>query len=218
MTMWGGPPQTRRERWREAVARRVRIWVDGVEVNRPGDPRRQIERQEPTWAPMRLVQFFDTDGEPVTVGRWSAIHHSVTIFQGGLHHVDWVGVGHFDYAEGALTVQRDRVFSRGPVRIGSDVWIAYQAIVMSGVSIGHGAVVAARAVVSRDVEPYSIVGGNPARHIRYRFDEPTREALLRIAWWDWPQDKLARFGHEINSPDVAGFIARHDPARDTEQT
>jgi hypothetical protein len=84
---------------------------------------------------------------------------------------------------------------------------------MSGVTIGHGAIVAPRAVVLHDVQPYEIVGGNPAKHIKWRFDEPTREALLRIAWWDWPEEKVARHRHEIDSPDVQGFIERHDPLR-----
>jgi carbonic anhydrase/acetyltransferase-like protein (isoleucine patch superfamily) len=93
------------------------------------------------------------------------------------------------------------------------VLVAFEALITSGVTIGHGAIVAPRAVVVSDVAPYEIVGGNPAKHLKWRFDEETRAALLRISWWDWPEEKVNRLRHEIDSPDVAGFVARHDPAR-----
>jgi acetyltransferase-like isoleucine patch superfamily enzyme len=82
--------------------------------------------------------------------------------------------------------------TKGDVEIGSDVWICHGAFISSGVKIGHGAVVAAMAVVTKDVAPFSIVGGNPAKHIRYRFDEETRERLLQLAWWDWPHEKVLK--------------------------
>jgi hypothetical protein len=82
-------------------------------------------------------------------------------------------------------------FSRGDVVIGNDVWVCSNSIVLSGVSIGDGAVIAAGAVVTRDVEPYSIVAGNPAKHIKWRFDEFTRKQLLQIAWWDWPISEIS---------------------------
>jgi carbonic anhydrase/acetyltransferase-like protein (isoleucine patch superfamily) len=99
------------------------------------------------------------------------------------------------------------------VVIGNDVLVAFEALIMSGVTIGDGAIVAPRAVVLRDVQPYEIVGGNPAKHLKWRFDEETRAALLRIRWWDWPDEKVRRHRAEIDSPDVQGFIERHDPAR-----
>lgn len=69
--------------------------------------------------------------------------------------------------------------------IGHDVWIGAKATILRGVKIGHGAVIAAGAVVNKDVEPYSIVGGIPAKHIRYRFDEATRKRLLALKWWNY---------------------------------
>ncbi|MEW5726856.1 MAG: DapH/DapD/GlmU-related protein, partial [Pseudomonadota bacterium] len=80
-----------------------------------------------------------------------------------------------------------------PVRIGNDVWIGAAAMILDGVTIGDGAVVAAGAVVTREVPPYAIVGGNPAKVIRYRFPPEIVEELQRIAWWDWPDRRIKDF-------------------------
>ena len=82
--------------------------------------------------------------------------------------------------------------NKGDIVVGSDVWIGYEAVVLSGVTIGDGAIIGARAVVTRDVPPYAIVGGVPARLIRKRFDDKTIETLLRLNWWNWPSEKIAR--------------------------
>ena len=76
--------------------------------------------------------------------------------------------------------------------VGNDVWIGYEAVILAGVTIGDGAVVAARAVVTRDVPPYTIVGGVPARPIRRRFGKETISRLLALRWWDWPPERIAR--------------------------
>lgn len=80
--------------------------------------------------------------------------------------------------------------NKGDIIIGNDVWIDYEAVVMAGVRIGDGAVIAARAVVTQDVPPYTIVGGVPARVIRPRFDEKTTARLLELQWWEWPVEKI----------------------------
>ncbi len=82
--------------------------------------------------------------------------------------------------------------NKGDIVVGNDVWIGYEAVILSGVTIGDGAIIGARAVVTRDVPPYAIVGGVPARLIRKRFDDKTVETLLRLKWWDWPSEKIAR--------------------------
>jgi virginiamycin A acetyltransferase len=89
--------------------------------------------------------------------------------------------------------------SRGDTVIGNDVWLGYQALVLPGVTIGHGAVVAAASVVASDVPPYAIVGGNPARVIRRRYEDDDVERLLRAAWWDWPVELVSEHARTIMS-------------------
>lgn len=80
--------------------------------------------------------------------------------------------------------------NKGDIVIGNDVWIGYEAVIMPGVQIGDGAIIGTRAVVSKDVEPYTIVGGIPAKPIRKRFDDQTIERLLEIQWWNWTDEKV----------------------------
>ena len=82
--------------------------------------------------------------------------------------------------------------NKGDIIIGNDVWIGYEAVIMAGVHIGDGAVIAARAGVTKDVPPYTIVGGTPARKIRMRFEEETIAKLQQIQWWNWPVEKIRR--------------------------
>lgn len=82
--------------------------------------------------------------------------------------------------------------NKGDIIIGNDVWIGYEAVMLAGVTIGDGAIIGTRAVVTKDVPPYTIVGGVPAKPIRKRFSEETVSALLEIQWWDWPKEKIAQ--------------------------
>ena len=82
--------------------------------------------------------------------------------------------------------------NRGDIVIGNDVWIGYEAVILSGVHIGDGAIIGARAVVTRDVEPYTIMGGVPARPIRKRYDEETIQRLLALRWWDFPPEQMQK--------------------------
>ena len=92
---------------------------------------------------------------------------------------------------------------KGDIVIGNDVWIGYEAVVMAGVTIGDGAVIGARAVVTRDVPPYTIVGGVPAKEIRKRFPDETIGTLLKLRWWDWPEEKIQRYIGEIQAGRIA---------------
>lgn len=92
--------------------------------------------------------------------------------------------------------------NKGDIVIGNDVWIGYEAVILSGVTIGDGAVIGSRAVVTKDVEPYTIVGGVPAKPIRKRFDEQTIEKLKKIGWWNWSEEQIRQNLEAIQSGNV----------------
>ena len=92
--------------------------------------------------------------------------------------------------------------NKGDIVIGNDVWIGYEAIILSGVTIGDGAIIASRAVVTEDVLPYTIVGGVPAKAIRKRFSEQTISHLLKIKWWDWTKESITKNIDAIQSGDI----------------
>ena len=95
--------------------------------------------------------------------------------------------------------------NKGDIAIGNDVWIGYEAVILSGVSIGDGAVIGTRAVVTKDVPPYTIVGGVPAKPIRKRFQREIVDAMLKIKWWDWPKDRIAHYLTDIQSGNIEGI-------------
>jgi len=92
--------------------------------------------------------------------------------------------------------------NKGDIVIGNDVWIGYEAVILSGVTVGDGAVIGARAVVTKDVPPYTIVGGVPAGPIRRRFDDATIDALSALRWWDWDEEKIRHSLSAIRSGDI----------------
>jgi acetyltransferase-like isoleucine patch superfamily enzyme len=179
-------------------------WAAGESVIwQPGPDLAIID--QPTYAPMRVYSV--AGDPPARIGRYCSINPSVVLMTGSEHPLDHVTTFFFHWGMGVG--EPEPIASRGPVVIGCDVWMGFDALVLSGVTIGHGAAVAARAVVTKNVAPYEIVGGVPARHIGWRFDQPLRDALLRIAWWEWPVEDVIAHQAQLQSPDVAGFAARH---------
>lgn len=153
---------------------------------------------------------FAESGARLTIGRYGSIADGVEILLGGNHRLDWATTYPFPalprlWPAAASAGGSDA--TRGDVTIGHDVWLASQCMVMSGVSIGHGAVVAARAVVTRDVPPYAIVAGNPARVVRLRFDEARVAALLASRWWDLPPETISGLLPLLMSDQIEGFVA-----------
>lgn len=98
---------------------------------------------------------------------------------------------------------RDSWDNRGDITIGNDVWIGYEAVILSGVTIGDGAIIGTRAVVTKDVPPYTIVGGSPARVLKKRFSDDIIDKLLKVKWWNWPVEKIARSLEYIQSGNIS---------------
>jgi acetyltransferase-like isoleucine patch superfamily enzyme len=145
----------------------------------------------------------------LSVGKFCSIADGVRILLGGEHRPDWVTTYPFNiFFEEAKSIG-GHPKTKGNVTIGNDVWIGRDAMILSGVTIGDGAVVAAGSIVVKDVEPYSIVGGNPAKQIRFRFSPETIEALLAIQWWNWPESKIVESLPMLLSEGVEEFVRKH---------
>jgi chloramphenicol O-acetyltransferase type B len=148
----------------------------------------------------------DNEGTTLRIGAYCSIASGVSIFLGKNHRTDWISSYPFPvFFEEARSIPHS-ASSRGDVTIGSDVWLCANCTILSGVTIGHGAVVAAGAVVARDVEPYAVVAGNPAKLVRWRFDEATRQALLTAAWWDWPISEIRGIMEYLCSNELQNFL------------
>ncbi len=126
-----------------------------------------------------------------------------------------MGLEHNPSAPTTFELCVHRPFQRPPeavrprtfITIGNDVWLGHGCTILSGVTVGDGAIVGARAVVTRDVPPYAIAVGSPAREIRKRFSPEQVAAMLEIRWWDWPIEKIDAFGPLLMTPDIDAFIA-----------
>ena len=157
------------------------------------------------------IDVFKGSEAPVSIGSFCSISKGVVFITGGVHPVDWVSLFPFRIKFGLDGAYEDGTpATRGAITVGNDVWIGTDALILSGVTIGHGAVVAARSVVTRDVAPYSLVAGVPAKLIRMRFPPATIERLLRIEWWNWPDEKIVAEVPFLSSPHSEIFISRYD--------
>jgi len=147
------------------------------------------------------------EGSTLRIGAFCSIAEGVQIFLGGHHRADWVTT----YPFPAMLEQARGIpgyaFSRGDVVVGNDVWLCTGCVLLSGVTIGHGAIVAASAVVSRDVPPYAVVAGNPAQVVKWRFPEDMREQLLEAAWWEWPLEEITDVVGKLCNGDIQAFLA-----------
>ncbi len=152
------------------------------------------------------VQEFGND-TTLKVGNYTSIAEGVRILLGGGHRTDWVSCFPFPLLIDEVKDVPGASPDKGDVVIGSDCWLCANVLILSGVTVGHGAVVAAGAVVTKDIPPYAIVGGNPCRFIRWRFEEDVREALLESAWWDWPVAEVKAVAHLLCSDDLEAFLA-----------
>ncbi len=158
------------------------------------------------------------DGARLTIGSFCSIAPGVTILLGGEHHTDWVSTFPFATAYPTPRALEEQRRTKGDVIIGNDVWIGLNSLILSGVTIGDGAVIGAGSVVTKDVPPYAIVGGNPAKLIRYRFAREEIDELMRISWWNWSDEKIIANLGLILSKNIKRFINTHSPPKTTSRT
>lgn len=144
-----------------------------------------------------VLYQYPINGDKLKIGKFCSIACGTKfLFNSANHALDSLSTYPFPLFFEEWNLEREKVTdawdNRGDIVIGNDVWIGYEAVILSGVTIGDGAIIGTRAVVTKDVPPYTIVGGVPAKPIRKRFDEKVIEELLKIKWWDWTEEKIAR--------------------------
>lgn len=157
-----------------------------------------------------------SDAYKVIIGKYCSIGRDCSFFLHADHRHDWIttssqlwGPVTSEIAE--MHMNMGHPTCKGNIIIENDVWIGAKSSIMSGVKISNGAVVGATSTVTKDVPPYAIVAGNPARIVKYRFSKEIIDKLLDIAWWDWPQDtyKIKGEANLLWSSNIEGFINRH---------
>lgn len=155
-----------------------------------------------------VLHHYPFIGDRLVIGKFCAIAENARFIMNGANHV-LSGFSTYPFNifghgwEEGFDEAAWRSGNRGDTVVGNDVWIGMEAIIMPGVTIGDGAIIGTRAVVTRDVPAYAIAGGNPAGIIKARFDAKTVDRLLAIAWWDWPADKISRNLDAIRGHDLA---------------
>lgn len=143
-----------------------------------------------------VLYHFPFIGDRLLIGKFCAIAKDVKFIMNGANHkISGFSTYPFQiFGNGWEKVmpEEGELPYKGDTEIGNDVWIGYESTIMPGINIGSGAIIASKSVVTQDVPAYSVVGGNPARIIKYRFDEATINTLLQIAWWDWSAELITQ--------------------------
>lgn len=157
-----------------------------------------------------VLYHYPVNGDKLVIGRFCSVACGAKfLFNSGNHSMRSLSNYTFPifFDEWDLDAKniRDAWDNKGDIVIGNDVWIGYEAVILSGVKIGDGAVIGARAVVTKDVPPYTVVGGVPAKTIRKRFDDATVEKLLALRWWGWDKEKIKRSISAIQSGNIAAL-------------
>lgn len=145
----------------------------------------------------------------IAIGKYCSIAEGVIFDSGFNHNMNFVSTFPFNSKIDGCEGLKGHPLCKGDIVIGNDVWIGEGAIIMSGVTVGDGAVIGARAIVTKDVEPYSMVAGMPAKIKKYRFNSDQIEALLKIKWWDWEDQKVIENAHLLQSDDINTFLLKH---------
>lgn len=158
------------------------------------------------------VRYLDKkrkDVDKLIIGNYCSFGSGVVFMMAGNqgHRMDWVSTFPFHFQANIFKESLNPYKKAGDTLIGDDVWIGTESMILAGVNIGSGAVIAARAVVTKDVPPYAIVGGNPAQIIKYRFNEEVILHLLKLKWWHWSEEKVKRAMPLLCSDDIQGLLS-----------
>lgn len=147
------------------------------------------------------------EGSKLYIGKFCSIGANVKFLLGGNHHTEWCSTYPFNVLLPNLCPNDERcAATKGDIRVGNDVWIGNDAKILSGVTIGDGAVIAGSAVVTKNVLPYEVVGGVPAKKLKDRFEYPYIAAISNIKWWDWSDEHLVEVLPLLCSNDYQGLI------------
>ena len=148
--------------------------------------------------------------EKITIGKFCSMADEVRIFAGGEHHHNWGSTYPFAAYFSEFRELDDYHATKGDVSIGNDVWIGYGATILSGVTIGDGAVVGTHAIVTKDVPPYAIVAGNPARIVKYRFEQDVIDKFMEMKWWDWDYEHIYEAIPLLQSGEIDKLFAYYE--------
>lgn len=146
----------------------------------------------------------------IIIGKYCSIAEGVIFDSGFNHNMDFVSTFPFNEKLKECKHLTGHPLCKGDIVIGNDVWIGEDAMIMSGVTVGDGAVIAARAIVTKDVEPYAMVAGMPAKFKKFRFRKDQIASLLKIKWWSWPDEKVKENAHLLMNKDIDKFISSHN--------
>lgn len=168
-----------------------------------------VDVGEGTYGENHLIIHKWNSKTKIKIGKYCSIADSVHIFLGGNHDISAVSTYPFGTTSEELIGPREgHPKSNGDISIGNDVWIGSHVSIMSGIVIGDGAVIAAFSHVVKDVLPYEVVGGNPARHIKMRFDAESVEKLLKVRWWDWEKSEI-RHNRDLLTSNPGKFFSEY---------
>ena len=162
-----------------------------------------------TYGTENLNIHYSDSGAKLIIGKFCSIAGNINIYLGGNHRTDWVTTYPFGHMHKNIFNCFDgngHPSTKGDVIIGNDVWIGSNVTIMSGITIGDGSVIANNSHVVKNIEPYSLVGGNPAKLIKYRFSEQQIEKLLQIKWWYWDDAKINKFTPILCNNNIDEFI------------
>jgi virginiamycin A acetyltransferase len=151
-----------------------------------------------------VLYLFDFIGDKLIIGKFCQIATGIKfIMNGACHSMNGISTYPFKVFGGAWSSAPMNIAVKGDTIIGNDVWIGNSVTIMPGVKIGDGAIIGTNSLITKDVDPYTIVGGNPAKVIRKRYDDEMIEFLLKLRWWDWTIEKITQHLGAITSGDIA---------------